>query len=244
MEEDSNEQQQPFYIELLKPEDRKTYDELRTTLSAPDHRYNRNKRIVTFTDMLDQIRDFCERGDGDDWKRYLVCGICWIKNDIAINTRQLRILLGKSKSTINGAFSKMNYETLPFRNHDSGLQDKIPFLRGNFTEARQWTVRRLSSLCISDSPAADTQIAPSSPEVPPKAPKRAPKQNKTAANEPLVFPEQEFSISFSMDNNDLPADYFDPLPFTYTDEFDVPNKQDFEALAFPSYMKDDVTFMY
>lgn len=141
----------PMFLNLLSTEDQKAYKDLQSILAAKDHRYNRNKRIVTFQDMLSQIKEFCVRGDSNDWKRYLVCGICWINNDIAINTRQLRILLGKSKSTINGAFSKMGYETLPFKNNDNHLEEIIPFLKGNFSEARQWTVRRNISNAVSDT---------------------------------------------------------------------------------------------
>lgn len=167
MEEENPQSQVPFYFDMLSEDDKRKYNELKSVLAAPDHRYNRNKRIVTFTDMLDQIKKFCEKGDNDDWKRFLVCGICWLNKDIAINTRQLRVILGKSKSTINGALSKMGYETLPLRRHDTNnaLLNRIPFLNGNFTEARQWTVRRNSQVCVSDciqndepSPEPQTEI--------------------------------------------------------------------------------------
>ena len=98
-----------------------------------------------------------KKNNSNDWKRYLVCGICWINDDVAINTRQLRILLGKSKSTINGAFAKMGYETMPFRNNEE-LLEKIPFLRGNFNEKRQWTVRRLI-MNMSDCAQSDATVS-------------------------------------------------------------------------------------
>ena len=143
MIDENNNDQVPNFFEYLSLEDQKKFEEIKNTLGAPDHRYNRNKRLVTFQEMLESIKDFCERNDSEDWKRYIVCGICWFGNEIAINTRQLRILLGKSKSSINGAFAKMGYETLPSKGIDqSQLMDKIPFLKSNFAEYRQWTVRR------------------------------------------------------------------------------------------------------
>ena len=216
-EENYNEGQSvPSYFESLSYDDRKAYEDLRSVLAAPDHRYNRNKRIVTFTDMLEQIKKFCVRNDEDDWKRYLVCGICWIGNDIAINTRQLRILLGKSKSTINGALAKMGYETLPFRNNDNGLMDKIPFLRGNFNETRQWTVRRITAInAVSDCP---TDLF-SSPEPNVRTGEFNPmlKQEKKPQFTLPKTSETDFDIEFSLTDND--TDEFSMFSeFTYEDD--------------------------
>ena len=204
MDEEVTNDQHPMYFNFLSLEDQKSYDKLRNVLAAPDHRYNRNKRIDTFTDMLEQIKAFCIRNDAEDWKRYLVCGICWINNDIAINTRQLRVLLGKSKSTINGAFSKMGYETLPYRNNDNGLLDLIPFLRGNFNESRQWTVRRLNSIGISDCPHTEVTASPELCNC------RTQSQAQSSCGEQFfpdlsiteVLPEppEEFTMSFGSDN--------------------------------------------
>lgn len=186
----------PMFMNILSAEDKTAYEELQNVLAAPDHRYNRNKRIVTFQDMLAQIKAFCVRGDSNDWKRYLVCGICWIGADIAINTRQLRVLLGKSKSTINGAFSKMGYETLPFKNNDSALQEKIPFLKGNFSESRQWTVRR------------NTQTSMSEPEKLDAAPSPEPKTPEPT--EIISFPDQEIPVRFDENPTEFSYDIIEP----------------------------------
>ncbi|EAY21700.1 hypothetical protein TVAG_237260 [Trichomonas vaginalis G3] len=197
----------PMFMSILSPEDKTAYEELQNVLAAPDHRYNRNKRIVTFQDMLAQIKAFCIKGDVNDWKRYLVCGICWIGSDIAINTRQLRILLGKSKSTINGAFSKMGYETLPFKNNDSALQEKIPFLKGNFSESRQWTVRRNIQLSSQETEKAD---AVQSPE--PKTP--------APVAEEISFPDQEYSPIVDDMTTEFNYDLIEPIvPFNANDYY-------------------------
>jgi hypothetical protein len=63
--------------------------------------------------------------------------------DIAINTHQLRLLLGKGKSTINGVFAKMGYITPDQRMIDeSGLIEKMPILSSCPQQMRQWTIRR------------------------------------------------------------------------------------------------------
>ena len=61
MDDDWENEQTPQYFDLLSKEDKEEYEELRSIFTSPDRRYNRNKRIVTFTDMLQQIKAFCEK---------------------------------------------------------------------------------------------------------------------------------------------------------------------------------------
>ena len=133
----------PAFFDFLSPSDQKRYHELRSVLSSAENKYKRNQRVQTFQNAIDMIKEFCCRGDEDDWKRYLVCGICWFDMDIAINTRQLRLLIDKCKSSINGALAKMGYGSEIIRGEGSqSLISKIPFLKGNFVEQRQWTIRK------------------------------------------------------------------------------------------------------
>lgn len=229
MENETNEKI-PLFMNLLSEEDKAAYMELQGVLAAPDHRYNRNKRIVTFQDMLAQIKSFCIKGDSNDWKRFLVCGICWLGDDIAINTRQLRILLGKSKSTINGAFSKMGYETLPFKNNDNALHEIIPFLKGNFSESRQWTVRRSINGSMSDTEKPEV---PQSPAVEPKS---------VVSQSPLPsldfqYPETDTSAfeEFTIDNA---YDYMEPPTYQFN-----PTEFNIDSYEFAS-LKSDTDFVY
>ena len=133
----------PAFFELLSADDQEKYRNLRSVLSSSDNKYKRNQRCKTLQDAIEQIKKFCVRNDGDDWKRFLVCGICWFDMDIAINTRQLRLLIDKCKSSINGALAKMGYGSEIIRGEGSqSLISKIPFLKGNFVEQRQWTIRK------------------------------------------------------------------------------------------------------
>lgn len=136
----------PEFIDILSSEDRKLYDLLQHNVGSPEFRYNRNRRISTLLDIFECIREFCEHEEKDQWKRYLVCGMCWFKNCIAINTRQLKLLISKSKSAINGAFVKMGYQTIPTKGEEAEiLLKKIPFLSHRYSDLRQWTIRRASS---------------------------------------------------------------------------------------------------
>lgn len=132
----------PFYSNLS-PSDQLQYRALQRKLASQINRYNRNKRIETFQENLNEIKKFCVRNDENDWKRYIACGICWIKDGICINTRQLRILLGKSKSAINGTLQKMGYDTIAPKGNDAEpLIEVIPYLKNNFSEKRQWSIRK------------------------------------------------------------------------------------------------------
>jgi hypothetical protein len=134
---------EPMFFSLLDEDTKVKYAELRSLLRSSEKRYKRYKRIEALQDALDMIHDFCIQHDGNDWKRCLVCGVCWMGQDIAINTRQLRLLIDKCKSSINGALSKMGYGTAPVKSAIAAtLLSYIPFLKGNFMEQRQWTVRR------------------------------------------------------------------------------------------------------
>lgn len=132
----------PSFFELLKDEDKQKYWELHKTISTSDKRYKMNKRLESLQESFDMIHEFCIRHDSDDWKRCLICGICWINQNIAINNRHLCFLVDKCKSSINGALTKMGYKTAPINSSfTKDFLEYIPFLKGNFIEQRQWTVR-------------------------------------------------------------------------------------------------------
>jgi hypothetical protein len=132
----------PQYWELLDDEDRNQYHRLREEFLAGNFRHTRNARLEQFDAILEKIRQYAERSDENDWRRFLVCGVCWLDNAIAINTRQLRMLVAKCKSSINGSLQKMGYTT--HVSHSESwkiLFPRIPALQGHFPELRQWSVR-------------------------------------------------------------------------------------------------------
>ena len=135
----------PQFIEFLSKEDKQKYYDLRKDLWNLENKFKRNKRLESLQKALDKIHDFCVQNDDNDWKRSIVCGVIWFDQGIAINTRQLKILINKCKSSINGALLKMGYtsSTTKGEGFDSLLR-KIPYLRGNFVEQRMWTVRKKS----------------------------------------------------------------------------------------------------
>lgn len=142
----------PCFFELLSQQDREWYENMRRTLTDSTRRYKKNTRVESLRDALHMIRHFCVRRDDSDWRRCLVCGVCWMGEEVlAINTRQLRLLVDKCKSSINGALVKMGYDAYPSHSIDAAfIVIYIPFLKGNFTEQRQWTVRRRVAQTVDD----------------------------------------------------------------------------------------------
>ena len=139
---DKKDEFRPKFFEMLDEADQEKYRELRATLSSQMCRNRRGKRLETFGEMLGAIKNFCVRNDENDWKRCLVCGVCFFPTGIGINNRQLSILIDKCKSSINGSLQKMGYTAMQSRNESSeSLTKAIPILKDNFNELREWTVR-------------------------------------------------------------------------------------------------------
>lgn len=132
----------PQYWDLLSEADREKYTELHTEFSSGVMKRARNGRAESFEEMLENIKKYCVKNDDDDWKRYLVCGVCWMDEAIAINTRQLRLLVCKCKSSINGSLQKMGFSTNMAHSESwKILFPKIPLLKDHFSELRKWTIR-------------------------------------------------------------------------------------------------------
>jgi hypothetical protein len=132
------------HVGLLNSVDQILFQCLHDSLSSRDNRYNRHRRLLTFQTSLGGILSFCHRGDDDDWRRCFVCGILWIDpRTLAVNSRQLGCVLGKSKSSVNGALAKMNWAPSPMtRNVNEKLCRAMPYLRHHPDVLRQWTIRR------------------------------------------------------------------------------------------------------
>jgi hypothetical protein len=133
----------PAFFELLPAQDQVGYQKLRAHVASTDRRYNRYRRVATMESILNDISIFCNRNDENDALRSLVCGIYWFRNgQIAINSLHLRILLGKSKSSINGVLAMMQYHPVTTNDEQrETLFAMFPPGRVEWADARQWTIR-------------------------------------------------------------------------------------------------------
>ena len=71
--------------------------------------------------------------------------MCWLPNgQIAINSRQLQLLIGKCKSSINGSLQKSGFIPVTMKDESyQTLYKTLPQLNDNFKEAREWTIRQI-----------------------------------------------------------------------------------------------------
>lgn len=137
----------PQFFWMLNDIDKTRYGCLKYNLSSKSMKSQRNKRITTFSEIIDSIKSFVIQGDKNDTLRGLVCGICWIPEGIAINTHQLRFLICKCKSSINGSLQKMGYTSNLGRTEAAlAMANAFPILKDNSAELRKWTVRRIETL--------------------------------------------------------------------------------------------------
>lgn len=136
----------PTYFDILPSADRASYITLRQRISEENQNgknSNNNNCNSSFEQQLEMIRKFAERKDIHDWKRFLVCGICWKGDLLGVNTRQLRFLINKCKSAINSSLQRMGYQVC----HSNSLKPwavfspMIPYINTNMSELRQWTIR-------------------------------------------------------------------------------------------------------
>ncbi|OHT11156.1 hypothetical protein TRFO_01053 [Tritrichomonas foetus] len=134
--------ERPPHWDLLSEDDKEVYIGISKVLSAPTNRNKRNRRIDDFKEIVDALEIFIEKDEEEAWKRRLVCGICLLDNGIAVNIARLRKIIFKCKSSINGSLKGLGYGSVISRTSScTELFEKIPFLKSNTAELRQWTVR-------------------------------------------------------------------------------------------------------
>lgn len=160
---------QPLFWEYLSEADRQEFDRIRAILASPACKHRRHHANEINSEILNRIKSFVVRNDADDWKRALVCGIYWMPDTVVINTRQLRLLLSKCKSSINALFQNLGYVTVPASgDFASSLIRVFPLLKDNFAELRKWTprVRRLPSQADIVEPMESIEVVPTSGDDP------------------------------------------------------------------------------
>lgn len=129
--------------EFLSKEDVDYYKNLKRTLSSHICRNCRNRRIESFNEILSTIHYYITRKKEDSWKRSLICGVCWYKNYIVVNIRQMSYLLDKCKSSINGSLQRLCFIVLPDKQQSLQIIiEAIPYLKNHPDLIQTWSVRQ------------------------------------------------------------------------------------------------------
>ena len=140
----------PKYFNILTPYDQAMYYTLHQSVWTRQLQNNWNQRGEVFADILKLIRMYCVRGDADDWKRSLVCGVCWTMNGLGINIRQLKELVNRCKSSINGSLQRLGLDSVMDRTGGRAVIARaMPLLETNLADLKEWSVRKYVKLTDS-----------------------------------------------------------------------------------------------
>jgi hypothetical protein len=109
---------------------------------------SRDPRVITFPADLVRILKFIDRSPNRIEARAMCAGICFLGPLICLNTRQLKGIMGRCKSSINGLLQQLGYVTLRTRATTRFcLIRALPILAQYPAYMRQWTVRHVSEAC-------------------------------------------------------------------------------------------------
>lgn len=133
---------EPRHWDLLEEIEQEEYRALQAKVSAQSNRNRRNKSAETFNEILESVKAFVMKEDGREWKRALVTGLFWVTCFIVVNTKQLCILLQRSKSSINSSFQALGYSA-PADGLDTTnlIINCFDCFKNDYNELRQWTLR-------------------------------------------------------------------------------------------------------
>jgi hypothetical protein len=133
----------PFLCTLA-PTDRSEYIKLFKFFASLEDRNRRNQGLTTFIKHLGMIHAFVCRGDPSDGLRGIACGVEFGIGAFMTNTNQLKLLMHRSKSCVNGCFQKMGYTVCrPAQDMAAIFARILPRdVRADVVAIRQWCVRR------------------------------------------------------------------------------------------------------
>ena len=134
------------YIKYLSPSDLEGYNQLKDRFHKEVANAKRGEKVEMFNKRLKIIKEYVVRNDDDDWKRSFAAGVIFLDNYIAINIKQLILLMGKCKSSINGSLHQLGYIARPAsKETDENLINSFPIFSKDRRELKKWTIRQKKS---------------------------------------------------------------------------------------------------
>jgi len=132
----------PVYWNALSQEDKKEYLSLKNSFLHGSKISSKDRRIVTFSNELQVVRNFLERSNENQEARCILTGVCFAGPIVCVNTRQLKTFLSRCKSSINGSFQQLGYVALRTKSKARNcIISVLPSLQSQQNILRQWTVR-------------------------------------------------------------------------------------------------------
>jgi hypothetical protein len=128
------------WTNLSSDDDQREFLRLRGTFRGQSPAHVRDRRTVSFSQELVTLLQFIERSPIGCEERSLLVGVAFAGPFVCVNTRQLKTLIGRCKSSINGSFHQLGYYSVKAKANNC-LLSILPSLVKEAALMRQWTVR-------------------------------------------------------------------------------------------------------
>ena len=136
----------PLYSRLWEKvgeDDRKAYALLyHSTHDKNDGR--KENHLISFQKDLNSVMSFIERRPECREERAIISGFYFTGSFICVNTRQLKFLMGRCKSSLNNGFQSLGYMSAKAKSKQ-WFMNCLPSLLNDNNLFRQWTIRCLET---------------------------------------------------------------------------------------------------
>jgi hypothetical protein len=134
-----------YYWSQLSQDDKAEFLRLRTAFHQSQQNGSKDRRSVTFPRELVLVLNYIEHDQDNIETRAILAGVCFAGPIVCINTRQLKNVLSRCKSSINGSFQQLGYVALRTKaKARMCVLAALPSLAVHQNILRQWTARYTS----------------------------------------------------------------------------------------------------
>jgi hypothetical protein len=134
------------YWNQISQDDQTEFIKLRAHLHRGQQPMSKDVRMASLRRELLLVLSYLERSPDNMEARAILAGICFVGAAVCVNTRQLKCLLGRCKSSINGCFKQLGFVAVRTKAKARGfIAAALTSLKDRPEIIRQWTVRCTSS---------------------------------------------------------------------------------------------------